>query len=115
MRGIPSLITDIRKTVFAEVARMAYSGDCSQGRKVELAYEGHYYWDMRRWKLAHTAFTGNRAHGFKIEKEANGALTYYYVEVDDQDRNFPEKMYTNPIPQDELENNKLITQDPAWN
>ena len=30
MRGIPSLITDIRKTVFAEVARMAYSGDCSQ-------------------------------------------------------------------------------------
>ena len=86
-----------------------------QERKVELAYEGHYYWDMRRWKLAHTAFTGNRAHGFKIEKEANGALTYYYVEVDDQDRNFPEKMYTNPIPQDELENNKLITQDPAWN
>ena len=26
MRGIPSLITDIRKKVFAEVARMAYSG-----------------------------------------------------------------------------------------
>lgn len=86
-----------------------------QERKVELAYEGHYYWDMRRWHLAHTAFTGNRAHGLKIEKEANGSFTYYYVEVDDQDRNFPEKMYTNPIPQDELENNKLITQDPAWN
>lgn len=31
MRGIPSLITDIRKNVFAEVARMAYSGgDYSQ-------------------------------------------------------------------------------------
>ena len=26
MRGIPSLITDIRKNVFTEVARMAYSG-----------------------------------------------------------------------------------------
>ena len=23
-----------------------------QERKVELAYEGHYYWDMRRWKLS---------------------------------------------------------------
>ena len=56
-----------------------------------------------------------RAHGFKIVKEPNGALTYYYIEVDDQNRNFPEKMYTNPIPQSELENNKLITQDPAWN
>ncbi len=30
MRGIPSLITDIRKQVFTEVARMAYSGDCTQ-------------------------------------------------------------------------------------
>lgn len=30
MRGIPSLITDIRKQVFAEVARMAYSGDYTQ-------------------------------------------------------------------------------------
>jgi hypothetical protein len=27
MRGIPSLITDIRKKVFTEVARMAYNGD----------------------------------------------------------------------------------------
>ena len=27
MRGIPSLITDIRKKVFTEVARMAYSGE----------------------------------------------------------------------------------------
>ena len=26
MRGIPSLITDIRKKVFTEVARMAYNG-----------------------------------------------------------------------------------------
>ncbi len=86
-----------------------------QERKVELAYEGHYYWDMRRWHLAHTAFTGNRAHGLKIEKEANGSFTYYYVEVDDQDRNFPENMYNKPIPQYELENNKLLTQDPAWN
>ena len=27
MRGIPSLITDIRKKVFTEVARMAYAGN----------------------------------------------------------------------------------------
>ena len=30
MRGIPSLITDIRKQVFTEVAKMAYSGDYTQ-------------------------------------------------------------------------------------
>ena len=31
MRGIPSLITDIRKQVFTEVARLAYSGKGYEG------------------------------------------------------------------------------------
>ena len=31
MRGIPSLITDIRKNVFTEVARLAYSGKGYEG------------------------------------------------------------------------------------
>ncbi len=34
MRGIPSLITEIRKNVFAEVARMAYSGDISDAEDI---------------------------------------------------------------------------------
>ena len=37
MRGIPSLITDIRKNVFTEVARMAYSG-CGYEGVDELPY-----------------------------------------------------------------------------
>ena len=37
MRGIPSLITDIRKKVFTEVARMAYSGE-GYGAADELPY-----------------------------------------------------------------------------
>ena len=37
MRGIPSLITDIRKKVFTEVARMAYSGE-GYGAAEELPY-----------------------------------------------------------------------------
>ena len=36
MRGIPSLITEIRKKVFTEVARMAYEGDYSKAD--ELPY-----------------------------------------------------------------------------
>ncbi len=84
-----------------------------QERKVELAYEGHYYWDMRRWKLAHTEFTGVQAHGLKISSTDDGLL-YQYVSVDDQLRNFPEKMYYCPIPQSELENNKNINQISVW-
>lgn len=31
----------------------AWFNDYRNERKVELAYEGHLFWDMRRWKLAH--------------------------------------------------------------
>ena len=88
--------------------------DESQERKVELAYEGHYYWDMRRWKLSATAFTGIRLHGMKIEKNANGSFTYIYTECDDKDRNFPTKMYRFPMPQAELDNNGAVTQYAEW-
>ena len=85
-----------------------------QERQVELAYEGHYYWDMRRWKLSATAFTGIRLHGLKIEQNANGSFNYIYVECDDKDRNFPTKMYRFPMPQAELDNNGAVTQYAEW-
>lgn len=85
-----------------------------QERKVELAYEGHYYWDMRRWRLAHTAFTGIRVHGLKIEDMGAGAFKYTYVDCDLQDRHFPEKMYQIPLPASELNANGSIEQYPEW-
>lgn len=113
-------VNDVRTRPAVGLNALTVSGEevmaaIRQERKVELAYEGHYYWDMRRWRLAHTAFTGVRAHGLKIEKNTNGSFTYYYVTVDDQDRNFPEKMYSCPIPESELDNNKAITQISIWN
>lgn len=83
-------------------------------RKVELAYEALYYWDMRRWGLSPTAFTGIRRHGLKIEKNANGSFTYTYVEVDNQDLNYPAKMNRLPLPLSELENNALVEQFAEW-
>ncbi len=83
-------------------------------RKVEMAFEGLYYWDMRRWNLASTQFTGVRRHGLKVEKNASGTFTYTYVNVDNQNLNFPEKMYRLPIPTAELNNNKELTQFAEW-
>ena len=85
-----------------------------QERKVELAYEGFYYWDMRRWKLAGTSFSDIRTHGLKIEKIGDG-FRYTYVECDTEDRHFPDKMYRLPLPQDEWQNNGAVTQYPEWN
>ena len=89
-----------------------------QERKVELAYEGLWYWDLRRWRVAHKQYpeglTGYQQHGLKIEKNDDGTFTYTYVSVDDQDRNFPEKMYRFPMPTGELNNNGEVNQYPEW-
>ena len=89
-----------------------------QERKVELAYEGLWYWDLRRWKVAHKQYpeglTGYQQHGLKIEKN-DDTFTYSYVSVDDMNRNFHEKMYQFPLPSSELTSNSLVDQFPAWN
>jgi len=84
--------------------------DYRNERKVELAYEGHLFWDMRRWKLAHTEYSDYRVHGFKI----TNADVYEYIDCDYQDRSFLEKLYVLPIPDEELANNSLIEQYDEW-
>lgn len=90
-----------------------------QERRVELAYEGLWYWDLRRWKEAAEAYpvglNGYQVHGLKIEPTAvDGQFLYTYVSVDDQDRNFPDRMYRFPLPEGELSSNSLVEQYPEW-
>lgn len=87
----------------------AWFKDYRKERKVELAYEGHLFWDMRRWKLAHIEYNNYRCHGMKI---ANG--TYEYVDCDGQDRKFLQKLYVLPVPTSELKNNKQAVQYDEW-
>lgn len=86
-------------------------------RKVELAFEGLRYWDLRRWKAAAKnwpeGLSGYQQHGLKIEKTETG-FTYTYVSVDEKDRNFPEKMYRFPMPESELSSNSLVNQYDEW-
>lgn len=84
-----------------------------QERKIELYCEGHLYWDMRRWQLAHTAYTGMRVHGLKIEKQG-ATFIYTYVDCDRQDRLFEKKLYRIPLPETELSNNSAVKQFPEW-
>ncbi len=84
-----------------------------QERKIELAYEGHLYWDMRRWKLAHVEYNNYRTHGIKISPSGTG-YTYEYVDCDLQDRKFLQKTYVLPVPYSELANNALIEQYDEW-
>lgn len=82
-------------------------------RKVELAYEGQYYWDMRRLKKAHEVFSNYRVHGLRVDVDGD-KVTYTYIDCDGQNRYFPEKLYRVPLPQDELEGNEAVDQYPEW-
>ena len=89
-----------------------------QERRVELAFEGHWYWDLRRWRVAHKQYpeglTGYQVHGLKVTDNGDGSFTYEYVSVDNEDREFQERMYRLPMPDGELENNSLVEQYPEW-
>lgn len=82
-------------------------------RKIELAFEGHLFWDMCRWELAVEEWNGTRVHGLMITAEA-GKFRHTYVECDAQDRFFTEKYYQVPIPDDELASNQAIKQYEIW-
>ncbi|HBG39982.1 MAG TPA: RagB/SusD family nutrient uptake outer membrane protein [Clostridiales bacterium] len=86
-------------------------------RKIELSYEGHLYWDMRRWRLADKnypeGYNNYRVHGMKITG-TEGNYTYQYVDCDKQNRKFLSKTYVLPIPNTELNNNSAIEQYDEW-
>lgn len=109
-----NLMNQVRKRKSVNLPDKATSGDqwfkdYRNERKVELAYEGHLFWDMRRWKLAHIEYNNYRCHGFKI---TNG--TYEYIDCDYQDRKFDKKLYVLPIPNEELKNNSMLEQVDEW-
>ena len=90
-----------------------------QERRVELAFEGLWYWDLRRWedsaKPYPTGLNGYQVHGLRIASGAvSGQFEYSYVSVDDKDRNFPQKMYRFPMPSSELNSNALVEQYAEW-
>ena len=88
-----------------------------QERKIELSYEGHLYWDMRRWRLADKnypeGYNNYRVHGMKISGTA-GSYLYQYVDCDKQNRKFLSKTYVLPVPNTELNNNSAIEQYDEW-
>lgn len=77
-------------------------------RRVELVFENHRFWDVRRWMIADVV--DNKAvHRVMVDEDGN--ITYPVF----QNRVFnPEKHYLFPIPQKELDKNQALEQNPGW-
>ncbi|AEW01474.1 hypothetical protein A4D02_05645 [Niastella koreensis] len=82
-------------------------------RKVELAFEGHRYWDLRRWRKAHLVLNGVKFTGHRITGSGAGT-TYEVVSCDNTNRQFTPALYYIPIPTTELQNNQALTQIKGW-
>ena len=80
-------------------------------RRVELAFEEHRSWDVRRWKIASSTF-GTPLMGVQIERKPLGGYTYMPVKV--EQRVFQPKMYWYPIPQSEVLKLKQWKQNNGW-
>jgi len=81
-------------------------------RRVELAFEGHRYWDLCRWKDAEIILN-QPILGVKVEK-INSRFTYTQFESSKRKFIAP-KMYLYPIPQSEIvKSGGILVQNPGW-
>lgn len=72
-------------------------------RRIELSFEGHRFWDLRRWK----AELNTTAKGMNIE---GGAFNVFDVET----RNYKDYMYYGPIPYSEVLKFSELLQNKGW-
>lgn len=80
-------------------------------RRVELAFEEHRFWDVRRWKIAGETDT-RPVHGMQISRHEDNSYSYQRVTV--RQRNFRPAMYLWPIPQSEVFKSEDLLQNPGW-
>lgn len=78
-------------------------------RMVELAFEGHRFFDVRRWKEAQQYFTSIMEAKLTLQDDGTIKTTYQTVS-----RQWDDKMYLYPIPQTERMKNTNLTQNPGW-
>ncbi|MEC3880517.1 RagB/SusD family nutrient uptake outer membrane protein [Parapedobacter sp. 10938] len=81
-----------------------------QERLNELAFEGHYYYDVRRWMMAEELFN-HPILGWN--KEGENKADFYNIRVLLQPR-FSMKDYLMPIRTNTLLQNRNLVQNPGW-
>lgn len=104
--GRTGIVPDVTESGEALLKRIQHE------RKIELAFEEHRFFDVRRWKIADKTDNG-KVHGISIINLKSGKKKYELYEL--QDRVFDaSKHYLLPIPSTEIEKNSLLEQNPGY-
>lgn len=98
---MPPLSQSLSKEDFLERVR--------HERRVELAFEGHRFWDLRRWKRLEES---SQIYAVSIIKN-NDQLEFHKFILETRPIN--DKYYFYPFANTELFKNKNFKQNPGWN
>lgn len=79
-------------------------------RRIELSFEEHRFWDVRRWKTAPVDLAG-ALYGTRITKTGT-MLTFDKIQV--ATMTFANRLYHMPIPYDETLRNRALIQNEGW-
>lgn len=77
-------------------------------RMVELAFEDHRFWDVRRWKIGSSVFSTIQGAELNL---VDGEIILSRKSIE---RSWDDKYYLFPIPQSEIQKNPKLTQNPGW-
>ena len=80
-------------------------------RRVELCFEGHRFFDVRRWKLGELYFN-KPVTGMRITIDGSGAINYSRFEV--EKRYFQEKNYLYPFSQNTINRQPALVQNTGY-
>ncbi|TSA37676.1 MAG: RagB/SusD family nutrient uptake outer membrane protein [Porphyromonadaceae bacterium] len=113
-------VYELRKRNYVITSRARYPAGLSQSqmrerlkkeRQVELAFEEHRFWDLRRWKDAEDILN-KPAMGMRITlNQADTTFSYQNFEV--ENRIFNSRFYWYPIPRKEVLKG-YVKQNPGW-
>jgi hypothetical protein len=79
-------------------------------RRIELSFEEHRFWDIRRWKIADRELNGP-VNGMRIVRTGN---TFTYTPFLVKNIVFQNRLYHMPLPYDETTKNLALIQNEGW-
>ena len=90
--------------------------DLRHERKIELAYEGNYYWDLKRWRIFHNLFLNTPTYClFPINNKDQNVFTFEKLKLPDNKftRTFETRFYYYAIEDAAIAANPLLIQNPG--
>lgn len=81
-------------------------------RAVELCFEDHRWYDIRRWRIAKDAV--KVIYKAVITRTGKDQFRFEYMEHPDYKRVFEDKHYWYPIPKSQMEMLNNVEQNPGW-